>query len=160
MYCFLTHLDYGLRTDGGIGYWLTDANYFDNRGYFVGRFFYEMGFFVAVIVILLSIVFGIIIDTFAELREESHEIEHDKKDVCFICGARRDVLEKNCQNYETHITKEHNVIDYINYIIGLKFVDPQETNAINSYVIEMVENKSISWFPSSKDSHSEHEEEE
>jgi hypothetical protein len=33
-------------------------------------------------------------------------------------------------------------------MIGLKFVDPQETNAINSFVIEQLENKKISWFPS------------
>jgi hypothetical protein len=32
-------------------------------------------------------------------------------------------------------------------MIGLKFVDPQETNAINSFVIEQLEDKKISWFP-------------
>jgi len=40
-------------------------------------------------------------------------------------------------------------------MIGLKFVDPQETNAINSYVIDMMASKSISWFPVSKLSNSE-----
>ena len=33
-------------------------------------------------------------------------------------------------------------------MIGLKFVDPQETNAINSFVIQQLEDKKISWFPS------------
>jgi hypothetical protein len=70
--------------------------------------------------------------------------------VCYICGAKRDNLEKNCINYESHITNDHNMWDYVMYIIGLKFVDPQETNAINSHVIEMVQEKSISWFPSDK----------
>ena len=28
------------------------------------------------------------------------------------------------------------------------FMDRQETNAINSYVIELIDNKQISWFPS------------
>ncbi len=32
-------------------------------------------------------------------------------------------------------------------MIGLKFVDPQETNAINSFVIEQLQDKKISWFP-------------
>jgi hypothetical protein len=32
-------------------------------------------------------------------------------------------------------------------MIGLKFVDPQETNAVNSFVIEQLEDKKISWFP-------------
>ena len=33
-------------------------------------------------------------------------------------------------------------------MIGLKFEDPQETNAINSFVIEQLQDKKISWFPS------------
>ena len=41
----------------------------------------------------------------------------------------------------------HNLWTYVDYLIGLKFIDPQETNAINSFVIEKVEEKKISWFP-------------
>lgn len=132
----------------------------DNPGYFVGRFFFELIFFIIVIVILLSIVFGIIIDTFAELREESHKIEDDKHNVCYICGARRDDLEKDCVNYEQHIKSDHDVWNYAVYMIGLKFVDPQETNAINSYVIEMIGEKSISWLPAAKNEHHSEEEHE
>jgi hypothetical protein len=109
-------------------------------------------FFIVIVVILLSIVFGIIIDTFAELREEYHHLEHDKLNKCFICGATRESLEKNCVNFHKHVTKDHYIWTYAEYIIGLKFVDPQETNAINSYVISMIEQKSISWFPSAQES--------
>lgn len=151
-------MDYGLRTDGGIGDHVQKISYHADPWYFVGRWFYELIFFILVIVILLSIVFGIIIDTFAELREESHKIEYDKMNVCYICGARRDDLEKDCINYETHTKIEHDLWVYAEYIIGLKFVDMQETNAINSYVIEMINEKSISWFPASKSSNSEEKE--
>ena len=45
-------------------------------------------------------------------------------------------------------------------MIGLKFVDPQETNAINSFVIEKIEQKKISWFPSFSNSLDEEEDDE
>jgi hypothetical protein len=32
-------------------------------------------------------------------------------------------------------------------MIGLKYVDIQETNAINSYVIESLEKKVVGWVP-------------
>jgi hypothetical protein len=121
---------------------------YDDPGYFMARFLYEFIFFIIVIVIMLGVVFGIIIDTFAELREKTTHIEGDMKNVCFICGAKKDELEKECINYYEHITNDHNIWNYALYIIGLKFVDPQETNAINSYVIQMNEERSISWFPS------------
>jgi hypothetical protein len=140
-----------------MGEHLRKISFNHNPGYYVGRFFYEIMFFIVMIVILLSIVFGIIIDTFAELREETHKIEHDKKGICYICGAKKEDLEKNCINYIQHVTTDHDIWTFADYIIGLKFVDPQETNAINSYVIEMIEQKSISWFPSTnaseEDSH-------
>jgi hypothetical protein len=114
----------------------------------MGRFFYEFIFFIVVIVIMLGVVFGIIIDTFAQLREETDHTENDMKNVCFICGAKKDELEKECINYSEHVEDDHNLWNYALYIIGLKFVDPQETNAINSYVIDMNSERSISWFPS------------
>lgn len=114
------------------------------------RFVNDLVFFLLVKVALLSIVFGIIIDTFAGLRDESHKIEVDKKNVCFICGAKRSQLEKNCINFEDHSNHEHNIWNYADYIVGLKFIDIQETNATNSYVMEKIQSKSIAWFPSYK----------
>jgi Na+-transporting NADH:ubiquinone oxidoreductase subunit NqrC len=116
-------------------------------GYYIARFLYEDLFFILVIVILLSLVFGIVIDAFAELRDKYLKNEKDKKDTCFICGASREQLEKKCENFNLHVMKVHNMWTYADYIIGLKFVDVQETNAINSYVIEQVEMKQTAWLP-------------
>ena len=41
------------------------------------------------ITILLNVIFGIIIDTFAELREKSSMQYEDMKNVCYICGLKR-----------------------------------------------------------------------
>ena len=145
--CFFTHLDYGLRTDGGIGEYIQDTVYKESPSHFMVRFFYDVSFFFLVNVILMSIMFGIVIDNFTELREKSYKKENDKNNVCFICGAQRSDLEKDNINFNKHVNVDHSLLDYFNYIIGLKFVDQQETNAINSYVIKLLETKSISWIP-------------
>jgi len=128
---------------------LRKSNFQANSSKYMLRFTYEILFFTIVIVILMAVIFGLIIDTFAELREETNKTELDKKNICFICGAHKNDLEKDGINFYHHTTFDHNLWIYADYIIGLKFLDPQETNAVNSYVIEMCQNKSISWFPSS-----------
>ena len=146
----MTHLRLGLRTDGGIGKYIKQKSLNNKAWAYIGRFFFIFGFFIMLIIILMSIVFGIVIDTFAGLREKSNEIEHDIKNICFICGASRDEIEKINLNFKSHINGEHDIWTYAEYMIGLKFVDPHETNAVNSYAIEMISNKNISWIPSFK----------
>jgi hypothetical protein len=51
-----------------------------------------MSFNLVVSVICLNVIFGIIIDTFAQLREASGNIEEDKKNICFICGLSRYIV--------------------------------------------------------------------
>lgn len=99
------------------------------------------------ILVLLNIIFGIIIDTFAELSEEQHEMDHDMHEKCFICGEAKASLEKKSVDFHKHTQDEHSIWNYVDYLIMLKFVDAQETNAINSNVIEMVNEKKIAWFP-------------
>ena len=45
-----------------------------------------MAFFVVLIIIVLNLIFGVIIDTFGDLRNEKQDKEHILKDTCFICG--------------------------------------------------------------------------
>jgi hypothetical protein len=147
-YCFLTHIEFGLRTDGGIGEFIKKTSFLDKPSYFMGMFFFQFLFYLLTIVIMLNFVGGSVIDTFAELREKSQEDLNDMENVCFICDGTRNDIEKKGEVFEEHIKNVHSVWTYLDYIIGLSFVDPQETNAINSYVIEQLNEKKISWFPS------------
>ena len=147
-FCFLSHLEFGLRTDGGIGEYISKLSFLDTPVYFMGMFFFQFIFYIITIVIMLAVIGGSVIDTFAELRDKSRKDLNDLNNKCFICHGNRDEIEKGGEVFEEHITKVHNVWDYVDYMIGLKFVDPQETNAINSFVIEQLQDKKISWFPS------------
>ena len=146
-FCFLSHLEFGIRTDGGIGEYISKLSFIDTPGYFMGMFFFQFIFYIITIVIMLAVIGGSVIDTFAELRDKSRKDLNDLNNKCFICHGNRDEIEKGGEVFEEHINKVHNVWDYVDYMIGLKFVDPQETNAINSFVIEQLQDKKISWFP-------------
>lgn len=63
-----------------------------NRGKFFVRFVYDVTCFIIINIMLLNIIFGIIIDTFAVLRDEKNTIEDDKKNVCFVCSVHRQAV--------------------------------------------------------------------
>ena len=147
IYCFLTHVNYGLRTDGGIGEFIAKVSYLNDSSYFMGMFFFQLMFFIIIILILLAVIGGTIIDSFSELTNKLRDNEIDMKNVCFICNGDRNSIENNGENFDLHIKEIHDVWTYVDYMIALKFVDPQETNAINSFVIEKLGEKKTSWFP-------------
>jgi hypothetical protein len=147
LYCFATHLDYGMRFDGGIADRMHAASYTHHKSYYLSRFFYEDFYFICLVILMLNMIFGIIIEAFGDLRQKEQQINKDKKEICFICGVDKDTLEKKGEKLDVHREKVHNIWTYVDYILGLRFVDIQETNSINSYVIESLEKKELNWFP-------------
>ena len=147
LYCFATHLSYGMRFDGGIADRMEKASYTFEKGYYVARFFYEELYFLILVILMLNMIYGIITDAFSELRNKVEKIIRDKQEVCFICGIDKETCEKKGEKFEEHLTNVHNLWIYVEYMIGLRFVDIQDTNAINSYVIESLEQKELVWFP-------------
>lgn len=121
LHCFLSTFNYGLRTGGGIGEFLpaeTGAGY--NALAFTIRFFFDLSFFLIVIIILLNVIFGIIIDTFAQLREEAGRDEYDQKNICFICGLTLVQLDRDTdEGFTFHREHDHNIWNYVYFLIYL-----------------------------------------
>ena len=147
LYCFATHLSYGMRFDGGIADRMEPASFTHEKEYYIGRFFYEELYFLILVILVLNIIYGVIIDAFSELRNNEEKINRDKEEVCFICGIDKETCQKKGEKLEAHLENVHNLWIYVEYMIGLKLVDIQDTNAINSYVIESLEQKELAWFP-------------
>lgn len=152
MHCFLSFINYGLRGGGGIADPLQIVqNSPGNRQTFYFRIVFDLGFFLIVTVILFDIVTGIIIDTFAELRDEKSEKEEDIRNVCFICNIERQIFERDTtEGFEFHIAVDHDVWQYMNFIIHLKSIDPIDLNGTESYILELFEKADLSWFPMQK----------
>ena len=62
---------------------------------FVARFFYDLLFFFIVIIIILNLIFGVIIDTFADLRSEKQQKDEILRNTCFVCGKCTEMWKKN-----------------------------------------------------------------
>ena len=89
LHCFLTSLNYGLRFGGGIAEINTTTTASWNNSNYYMKFFFDIAFFLLITTIILNVVFGIIIDSFAQLREQSAFTAEDIKNVCFLCGLDR-----------------------------------------------------------------------
>jgi len=73
-------------------------------------------FFAIVNLILLNIVFGIIVDTFAELREGNNELLEDMNNRCFICNLELDEFTSFGLDRDLHVDKVHKIWNYLKYL--------------------------------------------
>lgn len=143
--CFGATLTYGLRSGGGIGDFINPADPSDK--WFVGRVLVDVIFFFMINIIFLNIIFGIIIDTFADLREEKQAKEEDMNSRCFICNIERGDFEVHNIDMDEHQEKHHNMWNYLFYIAYVKEKDPQDLSGLESIVFERTQIASIDWIP-------------
>ena len=71
--CFITLTNFGVRSGGGIGDLLLYPNFSTRRNFFYSRTIFDYAFFSLVVMIMLSIIGAMIIDSFTELREQRNE---------------------------------------------------------------------------------------
>ncbi|XP_011263285.1 inositol 1,4,5-trisphosphate receptor isoform X3 [Camponotus floridanus] len=143
--CIVTTLNQGLRNGGGIGDILRAPSSIEPL--FVARVVYDLLFFFIVIIIVLNLIFGVIIDTFADLRSEKQQKELILKNTCFICGLNRSAFDNKTVSFEEHIKHEHNMWHYLYFIVLVKVKDPTEFTGPESYVYAMVKDRNLEWFP-------------
>lgn len=147
MECFLTMLDYGLLLGGGIGDYTESIHFKKNTSKYFVKLAHDASFHILVKVILLNILFGIIIDTFAQLREEKRSKEDDKNNKCFICFFDRFTFDKEAQGFFHHITEDHCLWNYVYYIVHLKSKESTDYTGIESYVSTDFNDNNIGWIP-------------
>ncbi|KAL8212672.1 UNVERIFIED_CONTAM: Inositol 1,4,5-trisphosphate receptor type 1, partial [Gekko kuhli] len=120
--CIVTVLSHGLRSGGGVGDVLRKPS--KEEPLFAARVIYDLLFFFMVIIIVLNLIFGVIIDTFADLR-----------------SLERDKFDNKTVTFEEHIKEEHNMWHYLFFIVLVKVKDSTEYTGPESYVAEMIKKK-------------------
>ncbi|CAH2278455.1 inositol 1,4,5-trisphosphate receptor type 2 isoform X1 [Pelobates cultripes] len=143
--CIVTVLNQGLRNGGGVGDVLRKPS--KNEPLFAARVVYDLLFYFIVIIIVLNLIFGVIIDTFADLRSEKQKKEEILKTTCFICGLERDKFDNKTVSFEEHIMSEHCMWHYLYFIVLVKVKDPTEYTGPESFVAKMIADKNLDWFP-------------
>nr|XP_026691346.1 inositol 1,4,5-trisphosphate receptor type 1 isoform X3 [Ciona intestinalis] len=144
--CIITTLNEGLRNGGGIGDILRKPS--QSEGIlFLGRVVYDLLFFFILIIIVLNLIFGVIIDTFADLRSEKQQKDDVLRNTCFICGLERKSFDNKTVSFETHVKEEHNMWHYLYFVVLVKVKDPTEFTGPESYVYNQVKESRLEWFP-------------
>jgi len=144
-WCLITVFEYGIRSGGGLGDVL---NVVDTRSYlYWGRFFYDITFWMIIVIILLKIIFGIILDTFGSLRDAKDAIDLDIRENCFICSLNSDLFQRQSLGFKHHSDHEHNTWHYLYFLIYLKKKSADEFSALEEYVDRQSSLEEIEWFP-------------
>jgi hypothetical protein len=147
--CFVFILTSGTRAGGGVGELLVPSTW-ASPGHTV-RIAYDFVFFLVVPVILLNIVFGIILDTFAQLRDERDRLQDDLHAQCFVCGIRAEVFDSSTPGgFSRHVKEEHNLWNYFFFLQHLQRKPPDEYTGQDSFVAAKLRQKDISFFPMGK----------
>lgn len=146
--CVLHILTSGLRQGGGIGDRMKEVKY--GEPMYLRRTLYDFLFWAIMIVIFLNILFGIIIDTFAELRDDKSKKEEDMRTKCLICGIDSYTFDRYGSGFTAHVKLEHNMWQYLYFLHHLRRKEATEYTGQESYVAQCVANGDISFFPAGK----------
>ena len=142
--CFTVGLFSGVRAGGGLG------DLLPQRANSV-RVLFDFAFYLVIVVIVLNIVFGIIIDTFAQLRDQKHAIEEDTRQKCLVCGQDATLFDRLVERgFAGHVKGAHNMWHYLYFIVYLNQKPAEEYTGQESYVNSRLQLQDVSFFPLNK----------
>lgn len=135
----------GIRAGGGIGEALGQLTRTSDHYWF--RVIFDLSFFIIIIICLLNIIFGIIIDTFAALRDQRNEFNNLVNSKCFICEQEKFIIESIGEGWKVHTDQSHNIINYLYFFIFIKNKDIQDCSGVEKYIKESIMNKDYKFIP-------------
>ena len=118
-------INYGMRSGGGIGDVIPKISS-KYPEYFIQIFFFNVLFHIIVILILGNMFFGLILDSFNDLRDKLEIYENDIKNVCFVCQIDSDNYlfnNKSDKSFEKHKKEDHYLWNYLYFITYIIFLD-------------------------------------
>jgi len=127
-----------------------------SAGNWYARVFYDLSYFVIITTVLMNVVFGIILDQFGSLRDETSDRENYMKNTTFISCLERSEVEKaanflndnDIRNGFTHLEEQkQNKWNYLNYIFYLQAKDENDYSGPESYTKDLLDQVDIQWLP-------------
>jgi hypothetical protein len=145
--CFITTLTFGIRMGGGIGEAIMSPVKNDSKCDYWSRMAFDLLFFVVIILILLNIIFGIIIDTYADLKEKRQKIKDDVNDRCYICGGLKNELTKDSKGWSEHFMDKHSVFAYLAFIVYISEKKEEDCNGLEKSVKNQISSRKVDFVP-------------
>ncbi|EAR85423.2 transmembrane protein, putative (macronuclear) [Tetrahymena thermophila SB210] len=119
----------------------------------LSTFFSDTLYFIFMSILFTNIITGIMTDTFAELRDQIHFSETDKRNKCYICGIEKLTLENQGEQFDLHI-QLHDVWKYSYYIYTINQKNEEQNTGIELQIKKMIQKEDISWLPDYSDENS------
>jgi hypothetical protein len=146
--CFIYVTNLGLRNSGGIGDHFTVTKPSD--ALFYTRSLFELTFYMIINVVFLNVIFGIILDTFSQLRNDAEIRLNDEKELCFVCGYTRSEFTRIGKDFDIHVQDHHNPWKYVYYIYYLKEKGYTELTGLETICYDNYTKKKTEWLPIGK----------
>ena len=145
--CWMFNMDYGVRPQFGGGDVLGKLSYKNDVGFYVGRWCYDTLFYIFIVLILRNLFFSIIVEAFAELRNQNYQRENDKNNICFICQIDADSCAIKGIDFNEHTQKIHNLWNYVYFLCYLYMKDESEYNIMEYKVMSSINELNLAWLP-------------
>ncbi|KAL4219957.1 hypothetical protein ACF0H5_020368 [Mactra antiquata] len=142
--CFISILHHGL-VEGP--YTQFEGNMSSSFYEAIGITFFDVSFFIIITTIGLNIIFGIIVDTFSQLRDSKWEIDKDMQNNCFICSRESYDFERQGGGFQKHVKDEHYQWAYLFFFIHLDETRPNDYSALELYVYKLLMINNFDFFP-------------
>jgi len=147
-HCLLSMISFSIMAGGGVDD-VSNSRTVDDE-YFWPNYLYTISFFILIIIIALNVILGIILDTFGQLREERNNTLKDTISKCFICQIEAERFQRESLGFKNHIKHEHNMWQYLFFLIHLSLKEETEYTAAENLVNKLTKEHSIDYFPLEK----------
>ncbi|KAG1695628.1 hypothetical protein DVH05_019367 [Phytophthora capsici] len=145
--CFLVSLDQGLKSDGGLGSYLRQLP-LGASAHTYGRLAFDVSYNIFLVVLLLNLVFGVIIDTFASLRTDDQEKILDMQGRCFICSIDAYTFDRSTKRgFHDHISRDHNMWHYLYLFVHIRKKQITDYTGLELFLAMRMAKKDMSFFP-------------
>lgn len=114
---------------------------------FFGIAILHLLFYLIVGVIGLNIIFGIILDSFNQLRGAYDASQSDMQGTCFICARLAFEFETQAKGFNYHVQEEHCMWDYIYLILYINETPTVDLTVLELHVHNQLEAGDTSFFP-------------
>lgn len=143
-HCFITMIHHGFVDSP---YTTFEAEMNSNWDDVIYVTIFDVTFFILVTTVGLNIIFGIIVDTFSQLRDAKWEIDKDMMNNCFICSRESYDFERHGGGFEKHVRTEHYQWAYLFFFLHLDETRPNDYSALELHVFNQLQHNVYDFFP-------------
>lgn len=145
--CFIYHFKEGIMNGGGVGDKLQKKAWENELSDYFKRWFFEFGFFIVCILLVLNMINGIIVNAFGDIRKKDELHEQESVQKCFICSISNKEFTKFNLSFKEHKKTEHKIKDYLHFLISIRLTSDKDLDELSEYVKKNLEKKEFMVFP-------------